>query len=434
MSKASHLITRNRRYYFFIRIPTDLLQFFSSTFIKKSLKTHDRTAAKEEALTLEYNVSRVFRLIRSGLLSDHQVMCMVSELLPKRKGRKSAGVRLSEVMEAYVKEHDKKWGQKTRLENIGSCKLITDIVGDMEVRAINKQTILDLRDKLGRLPANIYKMYPNKSVKQVLNISGITPMSTTTVNKHIFRFSSILKYAVNEGQIQINYAEKMKISIKRRPDEERKAYSRKDLQSIVDNLPRIKDKPERLWIPMIAMYSGMRLDEICQLYVEDIQQLDGVWCINVNDEIDKKVKTLSGKRVIPVHPVLLSIGIIEYVEETKECRCPRLWMNLNRRQADGYSNAFGKWFQRFNREHVTKDLQKTFHSFRHTVADTLKQAGLQEVVIAEIMGHSNSGSMTMGRYGKRYQPRVLLEAVKKLDYGISMQMIMDENLIELSIG
>jgi integrase len=54
---------------------------------------------------------------------------------------------------------------------------------------------------------------------------------------------------------------------------------------------------------------------------------------------------------------------------------------------------------------------------RHTVADTLKQAGVPEVVISEILGHTHS-SITSGRYGKRYQPKVLLDALMKLDYGI----------------
>ena len=77
--------------------------------------------------------------------------------------------------------------------------------------------------------------------------------------------------------------------------------------------------------------------------------------------------------------------------------------------------------QRFNREHVTTDKAKVFHSLRHTVADTLKQAGVQEVVISEIMGHAND-SMTMSRYGKRYQPKVLLDALMHLDYGIEIPM------------
>lgn len=88
----------------------------------------------------------------------------------------------------------------------------------------------------------------------------------------------------------------------------------------------------------------------------------------------------------------------------------------------GYSNALGKWYQKYNRKYVTDDPKKVLHSMRHTVADTLKQSGIQEVVIAEIMGHAND-SMTMGRYGKRYQPKVLLEALLQLDYGIDISEI-----------
>ncbi|NVN93056.1 MAG: tyrosine-type recombinase/integrase [Desulfuromonadales bacterium] len=73
----------------------------------------------------------------------------------------------------------------------------------------------------------------------------------------------------------------------------------------------------------------------------------------------------------------------------------------------------------FNREYVTADKAKVFHSLRHNETETLKQAGTQEVVIAEIMGHAND-SMTMSRYGKRYQPKVLLDALGHLNYGIEI--------------
>jgi integrase len=69
----------------------------------------------------------------------------------------------------------------------------------------------------------------------------------------------------------------------------------------------------------------------------------------------------------------------------------------------------GKWYQNFNRQEVTKNPKRVFHSFRHTLANNLKQKEVQEVIIAEILGHSVS-SMTMSRYGKRYEPKVLLEA------------------------
>jgi integrase len=97
-------------------------------------------------------------------------------------------------------------------------------------------------------------------------------------------------------------------------------------------------------------------------------------------------------------------------------------MNLSFINLHGYTNSFGKWYQRFNREHVTDDPKKVFHSIRHTVANTLKQRGVSESLIAELLGHAHK-SITSGRYGKRYRPKVLLEALNLLDYGIEPPMM-----------
>ena len=175
-----------------------------------------------------------------------------------------------------------------------------------------------------------------------------------------------------------------------------------------------RSRPERYWVPLISMYSGMRLNEICQLYVEDMVEIEGIWCFDVNEDKDKRLKNLASKRTIPVHPKLIEGGFIEYVEQLKGKRTVRLWERLSAGR-DGYSHLFGKWYQRHNRQHITKDKKKCFHSFRHTVGDTLKQVGVAEGVIAEILGHSND-SITTGRYGKRFRPQVLLDALVKLDY------------------
>jgi len=209
----------------------------------------------------------------------------------------------------------------------------------------------------------------------------------------------------------------MNIKQHRRPDEERKAYDLQDLRAISRNLPKDSSKPEKLYVPMICMLSGMRLDEACQLYREDIIQVDGLWCFDVNDCKDKKLKNLSSKRMVPVHPYLIELGFLGYVELCQEGS--RLWGNLKRCKVNGYSNSLGKWYQRFNRKHVTDDPLKTFHSLRHTFADTLKQLGVQGNLISELMGHANS-NITTGRYGKRYQSKVLFEVIQKIDYTATM--------------
>jgi integrase len=417
-SFAHHVYIRNGIYYYRVDIPTDLKHYFNTSEIKQSLKTKDSKIAKVMAISLEYKIQQTFCMIRSGMLPDDLVQSLIGELQPKTQ--KLRGTQLSELVEDYVKLHESKWTYKTKLEVMGCLRLVVDVFGNIEVKKISKLMVLDFRSKLMKLPANMYKIYPGKTIQAILAMPTVEPMSVNSVNKHIMRLNALLAYAVKEDIVTVNYAQGVMLSDKRRNDEMRKVYTVEDLNAVVNNLTREQGRQERFWIPLIAMYSGMRLDEICQLYVEDVQQVDGVWCFNVNDEKDKKLKNAASKRVIPIHPVLITLGLKQYVKTMQKTGVPRLWMNLSWRKADGYGNAIGSWYRRFNREYISKDEGKVFHSFRHTFTNTLKQAGVSETVIAELVGHSNGGSETMGRYGKRYQPKVLLHALDKLNYQITI--------------
>ena len=429
MSYLKHLILVNDHFYFKIRVPVDLKPHFPQTFIKKSFKTTELNIAKTMLVTMEYQTKKVFTLLRSGILDDDMVSKLVGELVPARDGLLDNMQRsqqhniyaLSNIMRQYNELKQPDWTPKTKMEMEGVFKLLLDILGDIGVKDITKQMMLDLRSKLMRLPANRYKRYPDQTIQQLLDKTDITPMSTKSVNKHIGGIGALLRYCTDEGIVPTNYAIGLKMSEKRRVDEERSTYSIEDLKLIVGNLPHDPTAPERYWIPLIGFYSGMRLNEICQLYVEDVQQVDGIWCISVNEAKDKRLKNPTSERMIPVHPKLINLGLLEYVETLRKSKVPRLWMNLTWMDIHGYSNGFGKWYQRFNREYVTDDPKKVFHSFRHLVTDTLKQAGVQDSLIAEMVGHSQGNhSMTMSRYGKRYQPKVLMEALMHLDYGIEL--------------
>ena len=38
------------------------------------------------------------------------------------------------------------------------------------------------------------------------------------------------------------------------------------------------------WIPLIGLFTGMRLEEISQLYVWDLTKIDGIWCLDIKEE------------------------------------------------------------------------------------------------------------------------------------------------------
>jgi len=191
-----------------------------------------------------------------------------------------------------------------------SYRLLIDVMGDMDITTIDRRAVRVLRDKLAMLPPNLYKKHPHRTAQEVLGLIGEgrltvdSPMTVSNVNKLISRFSFIMHHCVKEDYIQINPASGLKIKQNRRPEEERKAYNNDDLKRIVDNLPHDDSKPERYWVPLISMYSGLRLDEVCQLYMEDVKDIEGVICFNVNEDKDKKLKTLSSMRIVPVQPTL----------------------------------------------------------------------------------------------------------------------------------
>jgi integrase len=95
-------------------------------------------------------------------------------------------------------------------------------------------------------------------------------------------------------------------------------------------------------------------------------------------------------------------------------------------QNDNYGHKVSKWFGRFKKRCGIDSDQLVFHSLRHTLSNNLKQQLINETLIDELTGHVIQGE-TMGRYGKRYEIKVLFEeAVMKLDYtGVDLEHLKD---------
>lgn len=431
-----HLQKTKTSYYFRVAVPQDLRHLFPVIEIRRSLKTKDKKSAKLLATKWAGSVDSLFTKIRSGIFTEQQIQEMIQKDISLRSPvphipfapahptppapRLPKPKMLEKVIEDFLRENMLmgKWTEKTGIEITNSLKMFREVLGNVPIREIDRKRMVDYTEQLSRLPANMHKKvaYRDKTVHQMLKMKVPDPMSTASVNKYLSRANSLLIWTMRQGFIDRNPADGLNIADKTiREDEERNAFSLDDIKRIRATLPPYpSDEPERYFVPLIGMYSGARINEICQLYMEDIREVEGVMCFDINDEKDKRLKTISSRRIIPVHPRLVEIGFLEYVQQLRNSGSERLWPNLKRKR-DGYSQSVGRWFQYHNRKHITTDPKKCFHSFRHTVADTLKQAGVAEGIISEILGHAN-GSITTGRYGKRYRPGVLLEALVKLNY------------------
>lgn len=346
----------------------------------------------------------------------------VSFMTPSGEEAEPSVFRFTEVQERYLAEVEigENWTKKTKAENISIFELFVRVEGDLPVKDIDRQLMSGYKACLMRLPPNLNKnkLYQGKSIKEICALKPEKTLSVNTINKYLRRLSGLFNFAVKNGYMTSNPAEGLQIKSQKRADQEREAYTEEDLKKLFGSKEYTEELSKhsyQYWTPLIALYTGCRLEEICQLHLDDIRQEGGVWVFDINDEEEKRVKTLSSKRLVPLHPRLIEVGLLEYVADLRNAGERRLFPELHQ-QRDGYGQQVSKWFQRYKKRcGISKG--KTFHSFRHTFITHLKYKQVDPFMIHELDGHTVD-SQTMGRYGKRYTPDILLkEAIEKIDYG-----------------
>lgn len=336
---------------------------------------------------------------------------------------------LKAVVDQYFDENIKagNWGVRTIPEYKNQFRLLTDFLGaETPVNAITIQRMQEYKKLLNTIPKGFYKakQYEGMSLEDVPSLSGVDLMSTTTINKYLTNAEAMFSFAVRNGYLDKNPAEGHKIRQKRNsPDEQRDSFSKEDLSRLFCSDKYIQDehsKPYQYWMPLLALFTGCRLEELAQLHVDDVKQESGVWFLSINEEGEKRIKNTASKRLIPLHPVLTEeLNFPGYVDSVIAKGSIRVFPELIKVQ-NCYGHAVTKWFKAYKEScGIESELgKKVFHSFRHTLINHLKEKSLPEYMVSQVSGHSVDG-MAMGRYGKKVNPEILLnEVIQKLDYGI----------------
>ncbi len=350
-------------------------------------------------------------------------------------GSADEGEKFAAVLDLYKRDHlsSDKWTVKTLHEMEDTFALFLEISGNRDIRQYVFEDFLHWKEKLTLLPRNRRKSpkYRGKTTRELLGMSipKEDRLDISTVNKHLVRISSFFVWAMKRRYVSVNYADGLCLSKSQREHEERECYDHDDLKRLVAGLPRDTRYPERYWVPLISLYQGMRLDEICQLYVVDILEVDGKPCFNItNERPGQKLKNKASKRVIPIHPRLVSLGFLRYVERLKSHGVERLWPRLKCGK-NGFSSALSNWYQRFNRAKVTENPKRVFHSFRHCLANQIPK--VESRLTQAILGHAPDGGTTEIRYFKPPSIPIMWNTLRKVDYGLDIEQF---NVDGVSMG
>ncbi len=170
----------------------------------------------------------------------------------------------------------------------------------------------------------------------------------------------------------------------------------------------------RQWAPLIALYSGLRLNEICTLRCDDIEERDGVRLIRVrpDDEGRKKLKSKAAVRAVPIHPMLARLGFPDFVE--RQCAAGTvLFPDLKPDKRGYFSDGFQKWFRRHLIAIGAKKRKTSFHSFRHCFRDALREADVSRDAVLALGGWAGGIEET---YGGGLKASTLAREIAKMRY------------------
>ena len=348
----------------------------------------------------------------------------------------SESVTLKIAVEKYLAENKRDWADKHYLSQKAKLDHFMAFMGEravtkgenIELGQVSTHDVRGYKELLQGTPSNALKKYPDLTVIEAVEAAkqaGDPLLGTTSINNYIQCVSTLYSWAAAELDYQGKNHFKgraKRISGKSRRDE-RHPFSKEQLATFfssplytgcqsLSRCHKAGDKffkdSAKYWVPLIGLYTGMRLQEIIQLYVADIYQSDGHWVLDLNEaHEDKKLKTDQSKRVIPIHNDLVNVGLVAFKERQEERGSERLFPDAVLSGDGTYSSTFSKWFSRYLDNVGIKTDKTSFHSFRHNMKDFFRAAGISEELSEHYLGRLT------GKTGEAYGSGHTVESFTK---------------------
>lgn len=455
-----HLYNRKGYFYYRSSLPRYLHGLLSMREIVIGLNSQDLREARILAAQLNYNEAKAIQFLQYALKDESPDIFperAVAECLDrlsrlkqsighesgpntnhpawnKQRGKQECGLLFSALCKKYMEDcvSDK---QSTRHKKQTSYDLFIDLVGDLPLDQITAEHGRSYKTLLLRIPAHAKRDYKIENFKDIdwTKIKNGKPQHPKTINNRLACMIALFNWAIKADYYKAkNPISGLIISKAKQasskyspftPDEIRAFYNApiytgckgdKWADRFIQGKEIIKDS--LYWVPLIGLYTGMRMNEICQLYVEDIKHENGIWFFDVNDDSkDKSLKTLSSRRRIPIHGALLKNDILDYRREMAEKKENRLFPDIPFSKEGNYAFIFSKRFARLLKAMQMKRNGLCFHSLRHNFIGDMRNTGVDRAVIMALVGHSATNDVHSG-YGNGYTLPFLQRSINKLTY------------------
>jgi integrase len=170
------------------------------------------------------------------------------------------------------------------------------------------------------------------------------------------------------------------------------------------------------WVPILAKATLGRREENCGLDVDDVREFEGIPFLVLENSEHRLLKNHQSIRRIPLIDDASRLGFLQYRDAIKSLGYKLLFPELkaNSDKTPLVDVFHGDWIKVQDVAIPNADEEKkSFHSFRKTSANDLKDAGVVSELRADILGHGGK-NITEERYASAAKLKQMLEALQKL--------------------
>lgn len=323
-------------------------------------------------------------------------------------------------------------------------KRFIDVHGDLSLAVVSKSQCNEFRDLMSHYPARPTKQQREMPIRELvasLKSSGVeySPLTPKTLNDTVLAAVKAVFADAFDAHGLPNPMAGVAVPEAPKHAPSRLPYSGDDLAKLfasdcftgrpVEDDDAAGDAQK--WVPLLGAFSGARLEELAQLAVTDIKRQGEIQFIHFQEQYDgsdpgfkRSLKNASSHRYVPIHSVLVGLGFLEFVRRQRDHGEVHLfplmkWSERKKRdKSHKVSQRFTNWWAAYSRG-IVPDAKKSFHSFRHTVTERLRNAGVEEALTDALTGHATPGQGAKygrNRKGMIYSMPVLASAIEKLSY------------------
>ncbi|WP_415255145.1 site-specific integrase [Sulfitobacter sp.] len=330
---------------------------------------------------------------------------------------------LGAAVDDFIAEQSRQWATKTIGQNRAYLNILVEYFGpDRLLATITKQDASEVKKVLQALPAsrNTKPKLKAMPLVRVIKEPWHKKIAAKTINSHIQMFKMFFDWAERHGHSPHTLFEGMKVKKDKASESERKPFTpdqtRLIYTELTENPSGLVRKDSHKWGMLLGMFTGARLNEICQLDIADVQQDGDTWFLNITAEgnSNKRIKSKAGQRKVPLHSELIRLSFLDFVDSRKNHT--RLFPDYSYSANGGYGRNLGHWCNAsFLPKLGIKQPGLVFHSLRHTVVTRLSQADVPEPIVQCIVGHARSG-VTQEVYNREgYTLKQLSDAIGRFE-------------------